>query len=524
MKFTIPIFIGLMCWSLGGVGQKPDFEIEDFFVVQNPRSIPSQADNELSASAWLYSDGSYLSLVIEVRDPVVKIRRDASYTDHIDVWFALPQSAYPNDFEYNLHPNYIYSEGAYDPVARKVEPRFFSLLSEYGSDIAPLPYISEYDYPSNRRIAKDSLWVPDPKRLKTDVIHYGIVQYSFFPDGRPAELKNYRELGLVEDALGVTIGDIENGITYSADFMDQDEGYIINAQFSPQALGFISLPYMDRVRMMVDLKDTGNGNNRAHTVRSSTDRGEPGKPSTFNLVNLNEPLYTNVTQIPNEMFEYANHYPIFLYGDTGWIPTYVDIDALAFQENRASNMLTEVKFCRQPFHFYEFTYGDVPVESLKIDLDYVNEIPREREYLMVDDFLITTDRTRFINADSITPITDQFFFFPDGEMGLISKENSTIDPYGWGLNGTCVEESISIHRINDWGKEDIVYIQQGNGPNGYCEIGEHAFSNFYISQIDWVKEGQIMVLRLNHQTMPDNKRVKISWEDDGSNVEIVIVD
>ena len=85
----------------------------------------------------------------------------------------------------------------------------------------------------------------------------------------------------------------------------------------------------------------------------------------------------------------------------------------------------------------------------------------------------------------------------------------------------CLEEQINIYRVTEDEKDRILSIQQGEGNEPYCQIGDFAMNEFYITQLDWIEKGKVLVMRLDNWYNPTlKKRVKVSWDKRGNNVEI----
>lgn len=496
------------------LAQKPDFEMLQLHPLESGRGRNfNQAS--LTANVSLYCDGQYLSLVVEVKDPRIQIHSQNRLTDQIELWMALPQSAYPSNFEFQLHPHYISSSDNRN-ARSDFGTRVFSTYAEYRDQIELAPFIADFDYPSYAQIQREQLQVPSPSRLKKDEIHYGIVHYGLFSDGRPAVLYNRAYHQNLEEILNVPIGDLAEGITYTVDY--SDDGYIINAQISCQAIGFVPLPYLDQLRFMVDISDARADGARVYPTLSTSPKHELARAKSFNQVYFSTPLYTNKTQIPDHVFESTRFHPIYMYSTRGWVPTSIDTDALVYKEQKTSKELTEIKFSQQYIAYKSFENEGLPLESLKVAFNPVNALKREREYLLVQGQVLTTEWTPMNNSS--WDFENSCFQFPDGAYGMIVRENQPFDPFGWGECGNCIQEKITVYRIGAWNKHNIVSIQQGNGPQAYCQIEDLNFDDYLVTRLDWIRKGKILVVRLDGQTSNDKKRIKISWNASGNKVKV----
>jgi hypothetical protein len=115
-------------------------------------------------------------------------------------------------------------------------------------------------------------------------------------------------------------------------------------------------------------------------------------------------------------------------------------------------------------------------------------------------------------------LNNHTFAFPDGTAGLILKNRTPQNAYGWGACKDCYEEVISFMRIKGSTSQTIFVVYQGNSGNSYCQIGGTNYKGYYVYGLDWLREGKIAVLRLSSWDNALKKRVKVSWNDDGSKI------
>ncbi|RMG19198.1 MAG: hypothetical protein D6730_21970 [Bacteroidetes bacterium] len=497
------------CFSLA---QKPDFHLPGLYRLG---SRSGQTENALDANVSVYCDGTYISVVAEVKDTHISLHPKADLTDRIELWMALPASVYPANFEYQLHPSYI--EAAVPAEGTSGGSRFFGTYAELASHLDLKPFLSDFDYPTPNLIKQNNLQVPGPGALKPQEVHFGMVQYGLYADQRPAVLLNQPYFAPLEQSLHIQPEEWAEGIVYTVDMLD--EGYVINAEISCQALGFVQLPELHQLRFMVDVVDVGK-DGRARPCLTTTPGREVARPATFSLVNFDTPLYTNYTHIPDHVLKAVDYHPVCVFRHQQWVPTGIDTDALVYRENEASKFLTETKFFEQDVAYHSYSFEGFPVESLKIAIEPVNQQPLQLEYyLLQGEQVVTAEQTRQPGspADDFSPT---FFRFPDGQYGAILKTSRLVDPYGWNTGGMLTEESISIYRIAPHQKTELLRIHQGKGEIPYCQIGPYAFDGFLVTGFDWVKEGKMLVLRLDSQSSPAKKRVKVQWNSEGERLKI----
>ncbi|MCI4671712.1 MAG: hypothetical protein MRZ79_26460 [Bacteroidia bacterium] len=471
----------------------------------------------ISAESYVHCDGKNISVHVRVDDPELNLNKLSSKSDQIRVWLALENSAYPQRFGYDLHSDYI----AYLAPASTTENtlRFFSTDEAVNPDSRIDEIFQDSDYPKN---SKSSLNVPPILDLTEANVPFGMVGFAFFPDNRPAEWINEENMIVLEDALGLQLAQLNDSIKYVAE-IDKNKGYSLDISFPPSSLGFVQLPEMNRIRMLVEVWNGSDEEAGASLRLSSSEERIAGRPSTFNSLDLKKPLQTNFSGIPKEIFYKINFFPTYIYTESEWTPASVDVDALVFLPKQTSENLTEVKFYKQMLDYDRSIYNGYAVETLRVQHDYVNQVSKEKAYTLVNNQLITSEKAPYLISDPQN-IRTGFFVFPDGDLGLIVKNSFPVDPFGWENCETCVEERINILKISPFGQQTLLKIEQGEGKNSYCRVGDLEFDEFYLAAIDWIKEGRVMVLGLNHQYLKEKRRVKVSWKDDGSDVKLKIID
>ncbi|MEM7367950.1 MAG: hypothetical protein AAF587_05075 [Bacteroidota bacterium] len=464
----------------------------------------------------LYCDGNNLTLVAEVIDDNIYISESSEATDHIEIWFALPRSAYPDDFEYRKHPDYIYAPGMPSRGDWEPEGRLFSIYGEYTDWLDVDSFQLNYDYPDEVSVLEDSLLVPVPQILSQTQLPFGVIGFALYPDQRPAEILFPEAYQQLEDVLGFRLGDWTKGVTYTAEIDENGPGYQINAEISPLSLGFLPLPDLRETGFLVEIADHHPRSGIASVVRSSAPEREIARPSSFNQVYLSTPLYTNYSGISDAFFYEEDWDGMMVLAEDNWEFVSVEADALVYQPEESSQSLMEVSFHRL-FLNQRFQYPyELQMEVLEFQKDYINaQSQLEHQFLIDHQFF----RTRHIPTVPY-PFVDSMFVFPDGSPGLILHGHTPLSPYGWGDCGDCVEESYRIFRIVAGGSFELLRIEQSSAAPYFCEIGEeHSYANYAVESFDWIYPGEILVFRLSHRTEPkDKKRVKVSWEADGSGV------
>ena len=505
--FPFLLVVGVMPFWLHA--QQFDFAMDRLHPLSQGRSASSAAPN-ISASSQVYCDGEYIHVLVEVRDRYVVSHPDGRFADHVQLWFALPPEAYPSGFEYDFHPAYISSSS--DP-----QPRFFSVYSEYSPRMDRNSFLQHSDYPSSRNIIRDSLWVPPPEALRTESVHFGMVSYGLFPDNRPPVLLNRKQNQLWEKSAGLQLGNVEQGLQYTVKRLI--DRYIIHARVSPKALGFIQLPRMNSIRFRVDVVDTGSHRGEAHRRLSTSPHQELETPATFNHVLFHRALMTNLTSIPDVLLNAAEVFPLLLYSTQNWVSTTIDTDALFFREQQVSQKLMEVKFLPRPIRYEVLEDKGLRADKLIIDNYFVNARPTRTEYVLIQGRLFKTNQT-LAPSGPLLGIENHIFRLPDGSAGVVLSERSVLEPRGWASGGYYTDESVSIFQLTPQERKELLRFYQHNGPEAYCQIGEFKYDGFFVSGMDWIRPGRVLVLRLAHRMFNERKRIKVTWDRYGEDRKI----
>lgn len=522
MRQIITLLFGIQLCSLGPVslamGQHSDLRMDSLDRLPAGRS-PAHAPVEAKLEVFSYSN--HISVVIQVSDPFIKTVRDRRYSDQVHLWLALPPSAYPPDFEYSLHPNYLVEERDRRNLRRAApQKRYFSSYAEEREAVDLKSFRELYQDSLVRATPPDSLYTPSYSKLRSQGIHFGLVQLALFPDNRPVEILNTDGLQAAEDACQLRLGDLRQGISYWADSLEGG-GYQITAEIRPEALGFVQMPYQDRIRLLAEVWDARPGFGKAKPILSNSALGEPGLPATFPEIFLTQSLYTNITDIPDPLLEDADFFPIFVNEQTDWVPVQIDIDGLKIKSLHLSNSLTELRFARQALQYETQELPPYDIETLKIGQAYVNQVAQQRDIIRVNDQWLETS---LLQADSL-PLTRQheWFLFPDGALGLIVKGESARQPYGWGDCATCAEELLNIYRVEHNRIDHLLRIRQSHGQETFLQVKDLLYEDYFVRQYDWVSSGNIFVLRLESLEGVQDKRIKVAWQADSRSFAVVEV-
>lgn len=499
-------------------GQGSDFIMENLKNVSGTQMVESEKDYPYSAAVQVYSDGVYLSLAIKVVDPSINNDPNPAYADRVDVCLALPQFNYPQNFQYAFHPRFLSAPTKSTRSYEDELDRLFTIDEAFSSDLSIRNFVKNFDYPTQEDIRRYDLNLPRSNEFKEKVLPFGMVKFSFFRDGRPPNNADEHLLRNLEDHMGRRMSSLRDGIRYTAEPTERGDGYIINIEFAIEGLGFVPLPRLEGINLMVDVLNALPGQ-RARVV-NSTSSMRSIHPLSFEYVRFRKPIKTNYTDLSDELFDKAGFFPLIWYTENDWDGLGIDVDALVLDKNKLSRKLLEVKLYEQSLVFNNFTIGDYKIDVLQAWVEYVNRIPVEKEFILANGHTIVAERARVNSSRPSAQIEDRWFMFEDGTLGLIYQESITQHEFGWGECGDCLLETIHISRIAEADVWDILEIEQSEGDRAYCKIDQLYYEDFFVSNFDWVEEGTTLVLRLRHRNNKDKKRVQVSWDEYGTSLVV----
>jgi len=513
----------ITCMLIGALPLSPkaqDLIIEDFFPT-------GENTTDIQAQARLYCDGDAISINVYVQDDDIQLQSSNDLSDHIRIWLALPEEAYPERFDYQLHPQYITSRPSDYSLSQKA--RYFStnasdLTMEKGENMEN--FFEKSDYPQISRgddpPESEGNNLPARPELEPGIVPFGLVGYSFFSDNRPPVWINAADMQQLENTFELQLANLVDSIKYYAETTESNDGYTLDISFPAAALGFVQLPHMKHIRLLIEVWNA-EADQPANIILSSSENRQDQTPYTFNEVYFQEPLRTNFCDIPDQVFYQTSYYPICLLTENNWVSTAMDVDALVFAPKITSKSLTEIKFYKQNLEYLQQDFGETAVETLRVQMDYVNQFPRQKEYTLIKGETFMNEKTSYPLPDQ-NDLPSGLFAFPDGHIGLIQRSSIPVDPFGWTNCQTCLEDNITIHRVDPFGQHEMLRMRQGDGQHAYCKVGDLKFDDYQISSLDWISDGKILVIGLKHRYQKLGKRIKVSWEDDGSNMEVVEVD
>lgn len=506
------LLMGVLFHAVAGMGQDiiPDAYVPEFFPVQGNESA---SDDFTQGRSWIYSDGDRISLVVEVKDTEIRSFQSPAYSDHIQVWIGLDETAFPPSFPLATHPSYV--GGLHSQPGRRsaeepeVNLRVFSPENPANQPISEGPAAS--GYPRN---LGDSSLIPEASRLREISVPYGMIHLAFFPDERKVQLLDRESYRYLEMSFGRSIGDWLSQIRYDVDTLEYNAGYVISVDIPVEALGFSRMPRIYGLKMMVGIADTDVSGRQAQIV--SLSQANTGYPSLGEMerITFHNPLRFNPSNIPDEIFDQIGWYPTLFLSSEGWTAVSADMGFLIPGYGTVLNDWYEIAFRETSINYEDYRDRGFPVQRLTVGVDAVNSPDVNTDYLLIDGTLETVSRARNILPGPASIAEVEVFRFPDGATGIFIRDNFPFNPLGWGDCGICLQERMRILRSSDGMLSTVAAWKQSEGPESGLWIAEEAFPDYYLARMDRLRGGEIIVLVLNHRTLRSQKRVKLTWDRD----------
>ncbi len=490
----------------------PDYTFRQFFPPERQR-VDQLPANPLKARAWIYSDGRALTVIVEVEDSDIRTSRSSTHSDHVQIWIGLDDSAFPADFPHDTHPYYLGALSS--PSQARLQRGNVTASTRIFAPQAPVrsparDWLQEFGYPDERSVINDSLYVPAPEALRSMTVPYGMVHFALYPDERPAEWLNKGDFAILSQALGTEPADWMANIRYDCDTFEHRQGYIISAEIPLEAFGFVKVPSMESIRVLLAVANASrNGSPAKIELFSQPDRQEP-RLANLKLVQLQQPLRINPTNVPSEVFERAGQSPTMFHSSRGWMPVQVRTGPLVLRPSMVSRQWQEIQYSPVSIGYEDFRNKGYAVQRLTLGYDRVNMPGEEQDYLLINGSLEKSYRSKSerVTADNIAPVF--LFRYPDGATGIFLRDNFPFHPYGWGVCGTCLQERMRILRVTPSGLSTVIQWKQSEGPDASFDIQGYSFPGFYLTQIDQIKNNEIIVLVLNHRSLRQTKRIKLT--------------
>lgn len=432
--------------------QKADFATDSLYLSSGEAYHHGKQD--LNGKVKLNSAGDKVVIEIEVADDKTVVKDDPLHTDHVEIWYALPQRKEEKQRipeALNQPPLYYYTYDTTDKDNKHY--RFFSI-----SDKVSYPY--EKDQKAR--------------------VYFGEVHYGIYPDNRKAVMFGKENYTLLENVLGEKVGHIHQGVQYKTETTKTGMKYTVT--ITPLGLGFVRVPEMTEALFRIDLVDAdGEG----ETVLS-TAPGTGDSPSDFNEVSFSRALKTYVTTVPRFVYDTLQFSPAVMFTEKGYWSG-VTRDTRCVQRSNDCDIM-ETVFIRTPFGYKKWFLGKQEVLRFTSNLASLDSASGRIDKVTEDIYFIDKRNYRSRRGGGQTwefRNLSKEFMFPDKCIGLVLVNVGEPDVKGASLRNMEVvkiqgKEVRPLFLMNEDPGQDVLRIQ------------DRELKSVTVTDARWLKEGETM--------------------------------
>ena len=515
-----------------------ELSAEQFYAVWGAENYVGQSDLSVEASLW--SDSEAIHMIIRVKDDTLSVADDVLHSDHVEVWL----SASPAPMKYIA---------ATDTGNSSTRLFHYNNSTNVDSFLAELdnPFF-DYSTPSEQeeenfrgRINttergqlfwreygfQNSLDQLKARSISEEYVFDGMVHWGFFPDERTAFLYDEERYEIIEAHANADIGMPKYAPTYSV--VITEEGYTIQARFTPESLGFVSSSGVGRIDYMIDVVDVDAGKRQETILSSSRDRVW-GNREHFNSYKLQNPIDVELvagldwlgSRRLRDEGRYIRELPHrFLFTSNGWVGI-VEKEYKADKDLPWSRVrqlaeaslpnMDEITFRTQKIGYIAYSGGGHSFDVIQLPgIDHNNRSD--------DRLLINGIEARQENGGSYEILS--FFTYPDSLVGFIQARWG----YEWGycrptgLCGCNIKDDLELVRVDSTGMlaaQHLVTVDEC-GPN---IIAEKDTLDDQLLDNDWIRSGDITWEEKGRQVALDFEKVRVvfHWNEEGKEVRYEI--
>jgi len=460
------------------------FTSDSFYVHEGKGNFKGLKD--LSVKSKVYSPGDKIIIEVDVVDDKLVNQNDLNLSDRIELWLSLPLSEKDTIFNSSM------------PISPLPPLYYFHIdTTDHNRPV--------YSFYSNA----EEVPIDFDTSMKVNNF-YGQVHYALFPDNRKAVRLDKEKYEYLEKALGEKLGHVEQGVEYK--WQATKTGYKTTISLSPLAFGFVNIPEMNNLRMMIDVVDVDE-DNRMSLLSSSSIR-KAGQPATYNRIDFTKSFKTNVTTIPTDLFDSLKFHPTVMFTSKGFWSG-VSTDRACIQKGNCS--IIQSVFLRTSFGYKKKRIGKHEVEELIKTEQKLYAPNKGKNYLIggtEDNYII--NKKRFYSYRRSNWEEWNFkglkkeFIFPDHSVGLILFSHQ--GGYGQDSCNAFVSKELRIVKVNEKeSKELFKLIQDDCSHETY--LGNQKISELVIDKIYWAKEGVMLIIEARIPAI-GIKKYKLTFQGD----------
>ena len=336
----------LILLSDSNAQSKSDFYTDSLYVVWGKSNYSGKKD--CSADVKISSDGNNIHITVNVTDDLLVFNDDQIHSDHVEIWFSLPDVLNKYDLFETLESNkFIISESAIYLIKGIPDlQKFKSFLKDplinardAGIDSIYYSQLDEWDDYGDWLKNKVKSFLPEPgSNLQVNNFPFGVVHFGLLPEKASAVQYDRELYSPIEKFTDSKLDELSKYINVSSIITKQ--GYTLDIILKPEALGFISTAVISRLKFLVDVVDVDT-KNRQETLLSTSKNRKWSEPFTFNELKLgkhinvdifNELSLLDTTESKNASFDKVKGRmsKYFMKTLDGWTPA--DVEYIQFYQ------------------------------------------------------------------------------------------------------------------------------------------------------------------------------------------------
>lgn len=492
---------------------------------------------DCSASADLISFNNEIIIEVKVKDDFLYFSDDPLHSDHIELWFAIPEiyddkyfsfdnsPIYPNEFIVGNKYLYLY-KGRPDLDSLKIE--IGSPLIEtfnYGKKFLYYNEIKEKkkkknpDYLSSEDYVIDDIdeYLKDARNsnLKKEYIFFGITHLGILPSTSDKIVYDKENYAIIEKMTGSELGNLTKYVRTLINI--NNNSYNIKIFIKAPALGFVKRNGLDNLAFLIDIIDTDRDRVQ-ETLLSSSKNRIWGNPKTFNKLkikkNINVKLNENIQALGksdkkskiDQNIRYT--FPlIFWFTTKGWRPIYFAWDKFRYYDQPSVMYLRNIIKCR--IEQCEISYEKQLLGNNILE----NYNSCDDQYLIVNNKLIKSTK-EFVFT----------FLLPDNSIGIIMSDFNIGGGYNYQIQSVLkliTEKSSAIiaeYYQPDFKVADSIYLKHTEVDYNIIDRAIYTKESENIDWkqlVSWNKPGESVILNLGKESI-----FKIFWDEHGQNIKL----
>ena len=486
---------------------------------------------DCSASVDLISFNNKIIIEVHVTDDYLYFSDDPIHSDHIEIWFAIPEvyESFNSDSYYDppYSNEYIVSEKNLYLYKNKADLDSFLIEIEspviethnYGKKYLDYKKLKNHEYEmTDDYLIKDIdeyLFDACFSYLTKKYVFYGITHLGIMQNPYKCVLYDKENYSVLESQTNSKLADLSKYVKIIPKRFKSGYGALI--QIKPEALGFIKNSGVQNISFMIDIVDVDEKHVQ-ETLLSSSIKRKWGNPNSFNKLKLNKnidvKLNKSLKALGNSNTEnkadvkIRNTFPsIFWFTKEGWMPIYRKIEQFFEYDQPSTFLLPNIEKC-------SFIQSETCYEKKLLGkniLEYYTIC--EKEYLIV-------------NNNLVLPTNELVFTFllPDNSVGIITSDFSIGGGYNRQIQSILKliteKSSIVIAQFNqpDFHIADSIYIESSEVDYNIVDRAIYNKDSENISWkhlVSWDKQGSSIILNMGKDSV-----FKISWDEQGQNIQV----